>query len=479
MNITSNDLSTKELLNLLNESAISIIVEENDRFKAANHYFYELSGFSLEELRGKPLSTIFEQQKYSLIKESKKKILYNISKAQTIRSEDKQLSVIIKSRDGREIGMIMIIVLLSAEPAVKWGYKLIELSIFHAEANRIEKMEKLKSYLLNISQSLIRLKDIKNFYSLVLEAAGTSISQGEYCTILKLEEGNTLVPVAVRGYDWDVMSEFRLPLEKSFSWLKLGTLLDRTIIIDDIDELCRDIPNLVEVEGYSIKSSLQTPIYLNNEFYGLLTMDSSRKNVFTEDDFNTIEYLRAQIQIALENQLLYNKMQHQASHDELTDVASRGAFEEQVINFLRTKHDYESCCIIMLDLNDLKIVNDIWGHSSGDKLILEFIRVMQKHLRGSDLLARLGGDEFAICFFSSQSAQFIERIEEIQQYFIDNPLDFSGRMVSCYFSYGISYCPDDGDSYAVLLNTADSRMYKMKAALKSHKHRNDLHEYRQ
>ena len=61
------------------------------------------------------------------------------------------------------------------------------------------------------------------------------------------------------------------------------------------------------------------------------------------------------------------------------------------------------------------------GHAAGDRLLLEFIRVMQKHMRGSDLLARLGGDEFAICFFSSQSAQFIERIEEIQQYFYREP----------------------------------------------------------
>ena len=324
-----------------------------------------------------------------------------------------------------------------------------------------------------------RLKDIQNFYALVLEAAGTTINQGEYCTILKLENDDTFVPVAARGYSWDVMSDFRLPLKQSFSWLMLGKKLDRTIIVDDIDELLEGREVLVEIEGYTIKSSLQTPIYLNDELYGILTIDSTRKNVFTEDDFNTIEYLRAQIQIALENQLLYYKMQHQASHDELTDVASRGAFEEQVIKFLHSRHHYESCCIIMMDLNDLKLVNDVWGHSAGDKLLLEFIRVMQTHMRGSDLLARLGGDEFAICFFSSQSAQFIERIEEIQEYFIDNPLEFDDKKVSCYFSYGIAHCPDDGETYAVLLNVADSRMYKMKAELKRRHLKHDLHEYRQ
>ena len=182
---------------------------------------------------------------------------------------------------------------------------------------------------------------------------------------MRLEDEDTFVPVASRGYPWTVMEQFRLPVKESFSWLMLGRMLDRTLIVDDIDVLCEKTENLIEIEGFSIKSSLQTPIFLNEELYGILTIDSTRKNVFTEDDFNTIEYLRAQIQIALENQLLYNKMQHQASHDELTDVASRGAFEEQVIKFLHTKHHYESCCIIMMDLNDLKIVNDIWGPCCG------------------------------------------------------------------------------------------------------------------
>jgi diguanylate cyclase (GGDEF)-like protein len=103
---------------------------------------------------------------------------------------------------------------------------------------------------------------------------------------------------------------------------------------------------------------------------------------------------------------------------------------------------------------------------------------MQKNMRGSDLLARLGGDEFAICFFSSQSAQFIERLEDIQQYFVKSPLEMDGRPVSCYFSYGISYCPDDGENYDILLNKADKKMYSMKAEQKKKKLKNDLFDLR-
>lgn len=477
MNITGMTLSNAELLTLVNESSMGIVIESSGKIVAANDFFFEISNLSFEDLTDNSIDEYLSDDSKRLVGEYRNRILNSIEKSQIVRTEDTRFAVTLVRKDGRKVGCLLLMVCLSAEKP-KWVYKLIEQSLFHAEKERIVKMENLKDHLLTLSQSLIRMKDIQNFYSMVLEAAGSTISQGEYCTILQLVDEKYFIPVAARGYSWDVMEEFRLPLEKSFSWLTLGKLLDQTLIVDDIDELCNNVENMVEVRGYPIKSSLQTPIFLNEKLYGILTIDSSRKNVFTVDDFNTIEYLRAQIQIALENQLLYNQIRHKASHDELTDVASRGAFEEQVIKFLRTKHHYESCCIIMMDLNDLKVVNDVWGHSAGDKYLLEFISVMQQHMRGSDLLARLGGDEFAICFFSSQSAQFIERIIDIQRYFISNPLIFKKEKVSCYFSYGISYCPEDGETYDVLMNKADSRMYKMKAELKSLKLENDLHKYR-
>ncbi|HAK46855.1 MAG TPA: hypothetical protein DCO79_13180 [Spirochaeta sp.] len=476
--ISDKDLTKEEMLLFLNETSISIAIESDDELIAANRFFYELTGFDSKK-RKNPVSSIYAAESAVKIEECKKRILETVEKSQTIRAEDKQFQVFVVNSSGKEIKCIIDIVLLSTKPVIKWGYKLIDRSNLHLEQSRTEKMEKLKDSLLNLSQSLVRIKDIQNFYDLVLEAAAETITNGEFCTILRIDEvQENFIPVAAKGYSWELMENFKLPIKESFAWLKLGHLLDKTLIIDDIQELYKRSKKLIEIEGHELKSSMQTPIYVDNELYGILTIDSSSKSTFTESDFNIIEYLRTQIQIALENQLLYNRIQHKASHDELTDVISRGPFEEQVIKFLSTKHHYESCCIVMMDLNDLKVVNDIWGHSAGDSYLIEFISVMKQHMRGSDLLSRLGGDEFAICFFSSQSAQFIERLEEIQKHFIDNPLELGGRKVSCWFSYGISHCPEDGETYDVLINTADSQMYKMKADLKSKILKNDLHDYR-
>jgi diguanylate cyclase (GGDEF)-like protein len=481
MSISGNEFSKDDLLLLLNESGIGVFVTEEEKFNSANSTFSEMTGLSENESAGIGYHKAFSTESLSKLNHCKTQILENKSKLQTIRSSDKQLPVEIIHKDGRVVKCLMLVNLIDSGRNDIWVYQLVEHPVFHRERRdqeRIEQMVKLKDYLLNISQSLIRLDDIENFYSLVLEAADKTINQADYCSIMRLDDSDKFVPVASRGYSWETMEDFELPVKLSFSWLKLGHILDQTIVIDDVENLVDPDQSLVEVKGYKIRSVLQTPIFLNEELYGILSIDSSRKNAFTEDDFNSIEYLRTQIQIALENQLLYNKMQHQASHDELTDVVSRGAFEEQVIQFLRNRHYYESCCLIMMDLNDLKTVNDVWGHAAGDRVLIEFIRVMQKNMRGSDLLARLGGDEFAICFFSSQSAQFIERLEDIQQYFVKSPLEMDGRPVSCYFSYGISYCPDDGENYDILLNKADKKMYSMKAEQKKKKLKNDLFDLR-
>ena len=476
--ISGKNLSKEELMLLLNESSIIVVIESGGRIICANRFFFEITGCMPRKAETLSLSSFLSGDTAAEADEIKNRILENIRKGQTIRSEDKRLSVELLTGNGRDLPCVMEIVLLSDSPEEKWGYKLIEEIGFQPEQKQIRTMEKLKGALLNLSQSLIRLNDIQSFFELVLEAADTTITNGDYCTILKYVDDDKFIPVATRGYNWNILADFVLPLEDSFSWLELGHLIDRTIIIENIDQLYKRSRKMIEVEGYSIKSSIQTPIFLNNELFGLLTIDSRRERAFNEIDFNTIEYLRTQIQIALENQLLYSRMQHRASHDQLTDVISRGTFEERVIKFLRNKYHYESCCIIMMDLNDLKVVNDVWGHAAGDKYLIEFISVMKQHMRGSDLLARLGGDEFAICFFSSQSAQFIERLEEIQQHFINHPLKFRDTLVSCWFSYGIAHCPEDGEIYDVLINTADSRMYEMKSGLKRKKQTNDLREYR-
>ncbi|MFW6030313.1 MAG: sensor domain-containing diguanylate cyclase, partial [Halanaerobiales bacterium] len=88
------------------------------------------------------------------------------------------------------------------------------------------------------------------------------------------------------------------------------------------------------------------------------------------------------------------QLEYLSYHDELTGLYNRAFFNEE-INRLDTKREIP-LSIIVADVNGLKLVNDTYGHSIGDKLIIETAKLLKSNLRSEDILARFGGDEFAI-----------------------------------------------------------------------------------
>lgn len=94
---------------------------------------------------------------------------------------------------------------------------------------------------------------------------------------------------------------------------------------------------------------------------------------------------------------LYEKNEHQATHDALTDLHNRNVFTELVSKAL--KHSARSgqpLAVMLIDLDDFKSVNDSHGHHVGDALLKEVAHRLRSALRSGDALARLGGDEFAV-----------------------------------------------------------------------------------
>lgn len=92
-----------------------------------------------------------------------------------------------------------------------------------------------------------------------------------------------------------------------------------------------------------------------------------------------------------------NKLSHQASHDALTGLLNRHAFEtrlQQILDNTKRENSYHTLCY--MDLDQFKIVNDTCGHSAGDELLRQLAVELRVQVRGSDILARLGGDEFGL-----------------------------------------------------------------------------------
>ena len=159
---------------------------------------------------------------------------------------------------------------------------------------------------------------------------------------------------------------------------------------------------------------------------------------------------------------LKEKLTYQAGHDALTGLMNRHAFEEHAKRILSEIDSQSYHCLLFLDLDQFKIVNDSSGHIAGDELLRQLGHVLQRRKRSSDALARLGGDEFALLLEGCQ----LEKAKEIANALVDEIRQYRFYWEEKVYSVGVSIglIPIRGRSitYSKLLSDADAACYKAK-----------------
>lgn len=151
---------------------------------------------------------------------------------------------------------------------------------------------------------------------------------------------------------------------------------------------------------------------------------------------------------------------YQATHDALTGLANYREFlnslEREVRRAWRANHSF---AVLLLDMDELKRINDRWGHLAGNRALRRLAEVLKAHCRATDLAARYGGDEFAVLLIDSDPAMARHIAERIE-----NALDKQREDPRLRVSIGISVYPDDGQSARELLEAADRQLYRRKKA---------------
>lgn len=155
--------------------------------------------------------------------------------------------------------------------------------------------------------------------------------------------------------------------------------------------------------------------------------------------------------------------------DHLTGLANRALFESQARYALDTARQNPSAIgVVLIDLDGFKPINDQFGHAAGDKVLVEMAqRLSSAAANDSELVARLGGDEFGIVTWLGCDEVAPGRLARNIQLAFKRPYLVSGS--NCYLSasIGTALYPADGETLALLLNSADGRMYGLKRATKS------------
>jgi diguanylate cyclase (GGDEF)-like protein/PAS domain S-box-containing protein len=164
---------------------------------------------------------------------------------------------------------------------------------------------------------------------------------------------------------------------------------------------------------------------------------------------------------ALEAQLV-----HRSLHDPLTGLPNRLLFQDRLVHALERGHrERTPTCVLIMDLDGFKAINDQLGHPMGDLVLIAFAERLRSVLRASDTAARLGGDEFSIVCENSGPAD-AEALADRLRATVTEPLSISGTTVSVGISIGIGSAPggeEPGEVYERVVREADDAMYADKA----------------
>ncbi|MFC3608220.1 ammonium transporter [Stutzerimonas tarimensis] len=164
-----------------------------------------------------------------------------------------------------------------------------------------------------------------------------------------------------------------------------------------------------------------------------------------------------------ETRQLARELSFQASHDPLTGLSNRAAFEQRVEALLQlAPAERGEHVLCYMDLDQFKVVNDTCGHAAGDELLRQLVRLFKSRVRNSDVLARLGGDEFGVLFFDCPMPRAQQIAESMRALVDEFRFSWEGKTFAVGVSIGMVAVDDTTQALGPLLSAADSACYAAK-----------------
>ncbi len=208
------------------------------------------------------------------------------------------------------------------------------------------------------------------------------------------------------------------------------------------------------------------PLRAMSQMLGVLQIVYQHPRDFSTQSIHNLEMLVDRAAVAIRNRLLLEEITNQAMTDSLTGLANRRAFQQELQKEIaRTNRNNSEFCLLFIDLDGFKQINDKLGHPEGDKTLQKVAHCFLESTRGSDLVARLGGDEFVILLPDTGAAGGGKVATLIQSRFDHCSFEWKKQFQDVAFgvSIGVVQFPDQADTIEKLYQLGDELLYHDKA----------------
>lgn len=164
-----------------------------------------------------------------------------------------------------------------------------------------------------------------------------------------------------------------------------------------------------------------------------------------------------------ERKRLEDEMRHRATHDALTGLPNRTLLQDRLdLALIHARRYHSGCALLMVDLDNFKEVNDGWGHSMGDRVLIMAAKRISRALREGDTVARFGGDEFVVLVSGRHSLESVKAIADKIMTALRNVFIVGGHQFHVSASIGVANFPQHAQDAETLMSNADIAMYKAK-----------------
>ena len=173
------------------------------------------------------------------------------------------------------------------------------------------------------------------------------------------------------------------------------------------------------------------------------------------------EILVSRINNTVKNSRMIENLAEEASTDKLTGFLNKSSGTEKISDMC----EKNTGALIVLDLDSFKLVNDLYGHDMGDRVLVAFADIVRRSIRGSDIASRIGGDEFMLFIDGMNEVSGIDDlIKRLNDLLTSEAEKLMGEDfgIPLGISAGVVFVPEFGTDYPILFQYADSSLYRVK-----------------
>ncbi|GEM_PF-647386 len=312
-----------------------------------------------------------------------------------------------------------------------------------------------------VRPELLRLLKIKNSKKLISELVKT-VGKEANLTKLALFTGDGAAEDAIFTMNWNVKGETDRVLRDFL--LDINDRPEQNVIVD--------LNKLAATSSGEARGKIDKLIEQKIRFVASVPWVENRKALLAWDTDEIPEQLSGSLLEfwnnalpLVENLNRFERAQEMSYTDGLTGLYNFRYFQKRMMEeFLRAHRYGHSLSLLIFDLDNLKEVNDNYGHVTGDHLLIAFARVLSESVRAVDVICRYGGDEFCMILPETSRARALLLMDRIQRNIARNPLSIEkkGLTIAYTASIGGAVFPVDAKNVEELIKAADSALLRAK-----------------